>query len=258
MVRRRIPRAVEHAILKASARRCALCYGLNRDVTEKRGQIAHINHDPSDAREDNLAFLCFDHHDAYDSTGKQSKSITPAELLAYRAELVEAIKQGAHALVATGQELSANERAHDESLFREADAILPEATLRGFLYTLASGNEYEAYGVRPVDSFLRLSDLAGKQFIVPSLRVSHQRCAATLGELRAFLSRHFFVYPMNQRERNLRYCLYPEHNIDRGGDGSAASMAHYEEHRDALEDLVDQVEEAYKAYREAVRKDLAL
>ena len=45
-----------------SVRRCALCFHLNGDLEEKRGQLAHLNHDRSISREDNLVFLCMDHH----------------------------------------------------------------------------------------------------------------------------------------------------------------------------------------------------
>ncbi len=147
---------------------------------------------------------------------------------------------------------------HDEALFRELDGVLPEPALRAFLYTLASGNEYVRSGVRPVDAFLRLGGLTGKQFIGPALRASHVTLGAALGELRQYLSLNFFVYPRYQRDEDERYCLHPEHNIDRGGDGSPESMAYYEKHRDELEALVEEVEEAYSDYREAVKLELAL
>ncbi|WP_233503504.1 hypothetical protein [Sphingomonas psychrotolerans] len=53
----------------------------------KSGQIAHLDHDNSNNVETNLAFLCLDHHDQYDSVTSQSKKITIAEVKAFKLEL---------------------------------------------------------------------------------------------------------------------------------------------------------------------------
>jgi hypothetical protein len=78
---------MQAAVLVLSRRRCAFCFGLNNDLTEKNGQIAHINHKSQDSRQENLAFLCLDHHDKYDSTSSQSKGLTEPELRHYRDRL---------------------------------------------------------------------------------------------------------------------------------------------------------------------------
>lgn len=53
----------------------------------RKGQIAHLNHDPSDSRFQNLVFLCFEHHDEYDSRTGQSKGFTAEEVREYRDRL---------------------------------------------------------------------------------------------------------------------------------------------------------------------------
>lgn len=59
---------------------------MGRDDVRK-GQIAHLNHDPSDSRFQNLVFLCFDHHDEYDGRTGQSKGLTLEEVREYRDRL---------------------------------------------------------------------------------------------------------------------------------------------------------------------------
>ncbi|MBI4621416.1 MAG: hypothetical protein HY739_14875 [Desulfobacterales bacterium] len=81
-------------ILEKSKRRCCLCFGLNYDSMRKRGQIAHLDRDPANSRPDNLAFLCLDHHDEYDSRTSQSKSIQTNEVKAYRDQLYQYIESG--------------------------------------------------------------------------------------------------------------------------------------------------------------------
>ena len=80
-------------MLQQSARRCCFCFGINGDFGEKEGQIAHVNRDHSDARLANLAWLCLDHHNRYDSRTSQSKGLTSAELVNYRKKLYEFIAQ---------------------------------------------------------------------------------------------------------------------------------------------------------------------
>lgn len=64
-----------------------MCYALERDNKIKHVQIAHIDRDASNNEINNLAALCLDHHNAYDSVMRQSKNYSPAELQRYKLEL---------------------------------------------------------------------------------------------------------------------------------------------------------------------------
>jgi len=55
MNRKKIPDEIETSFLLNSARRCTLCFHLSRDLKQKIGQIAHLDQDPSNFAEDNLA-----------------------------------------------------------------------------------------------------------------------------------------------------------------------------------------------------------
>ena len=68
-------------------RRCCIYFGLNRDESQRRGQIAHLDHDPKNNRRENLAWLCLEHHDEYDGKPSQSKGFTIQEVQRYRSEL---------------------------------------------------------------------------------------------------------------------------------------------------------------------------
>ncbi len=86
--RKQDPKVYLEVLLK-SGRRCCLCFGLKSDYGEKNGQIAHLDHDPANDKPDNLAFLCLEHHDQYDSTTSQSKSLQIGEVKAYREQLYQ-------------------------------------------------------------------------------------------------------------------------------------------------------------------------
>ncbi|NWK94690.1 hypothetical protein DM806_03215 [Sphingobium lactosutens] len=91
MARKPIPKATETAVLIRARRRCCICFGLNRDTRMMSGQIAHLDKNNANSAEDNLAFLCFAHHDEYDSISSQRKNLTIGEVKAFREELSRTI-----------------------------------------------------------------------------------------------------------------------------------------------------------------------
>ena len=87
MSRRSVPDSTQSEILVQSRRRCCVCFGIKRDESIQRGQIAHLDGDSSNNGADNLAFLCLAHHDEYDGKTSQSKGLTSNEVKKYRTEL---------------------------------------------------------------------------------------------------------------------------------------------------------------------------
>jgi len=93
MSRTKISVEIQTQVLIQSRRRCCICFGLERDDNIKKGQIAHINGDRNDNKLDNLAFLCLDHHDQFDSRTSQSKNLTSNEIREFRKELQNEIDE---------------------------------------------------------------------------------------------------------------------------------------------------------------------
>lgn len=88
MSRKPVPKDVLTDVLVSSRRRCCICFGLDRDARLKNGQVAHLDGDRDNNSGGNLAFLCLDHHDEYDSRTSQRKGLTIDEVKRYRDELV--------------------------------------------------------------------------------------------------------------------------------------------------------------------------
>lgn len=93
MARKAIPIEVKNNIMIKSKRRCAYCFGLYNDLNVKNGQIAHIDRDNENNLEENLAYLCLDHHNLYDTKYRQTVSFYPNELLYYKKKLEEYIRE---------------------------------------------------------------------------------------------------------------------------------------------------------------------
>ena len=85
--RTKIPENIQTHVVTSSRRRCCICFGLDRDLDVKQGQIAHLDKNRNNNKIDNLAFLCLPHHDQYDSRTSQSKSFRPTEVKKYREDL---------------------------------------------------------------------------------------------------------------------------------------------------------------------------
>ena len=92
--RKPIPNDTQHRILDRCRRRCALCVHFDQDYSQKEGQLAHIDRDPSNNDEDNLAYLCLPHHNDYDSNRRQTKNLTERELKTARDRLNAHIDAG--------------------------------------------------------------------------------------------------------------------------------------------------------------------
>jgi hypothetical protein len=82
-----VPSDIQDQVILLARRRCCVCFGLCGDVDVKAGQIAHLDHNHNNNEPDNLAFLCLDHHDQYDSKTSQSKGLRENEIRRYRTEL---------------------------------------------------------------------------------------------------------------------------------------------------------------------------
>ena len=91
MARKTIPSSIEIEVLTQSARRCCICFGLYHKFDVVKGQIAHLDQDNTNNKLDNLAFLCLDCHDEYDSKTSQSKGLMQQEVKQYRKLLYQEI-----------------------------------------------------------------------------------------------------------------------------------------------------------------------
>lgn len=261
--RKPIPAQLETYVILASARRCALCFGFEGDLTRKKRQIAHIDQDSSNADETNLVYLCFEHHDEYDSSTSQSKGITQAELREYNRRLRAAIATDEHTRY-RDQLTAADFRndaiySHDERLFRESDLIVAERLLRNFLDQLQTDDSYFLSITQKIDKFRSFFAEAGNQFINEELSKQLRTLVEKIDALLLFLAQHFFVFPRSQPDPDdLRLCLYPNLNADREGPSTSETMAKYVAFQEQLDDLAKAVRDAYRDYRSVVKLYLYL
>jgi hypothetical protein len=141
--RKSTPRETELAVLDKSRRRCALCFHFDGDLREKHGQLAHLDHDPSNYAEANLAFLCLFHHDEYDLTTSQRKGYTIHEAKTARDRLYAVISTNGHLASAPPppprQSYSADRRTLSKLRMVMDDSVLKFLRSHNFAYDTFPG-----------------------------------------------------------------------------------------------------------------------
>lgn len=164
--RRHIPGDIELRVLNRSRRRCVLCFQLNGDLTEKHGQIAHIDKDPANYKEDNLAWLCLDDHSLFDSRTSQHKNYTQAEVKDARAALYLAIGQGNH----SAQSIALPQgRNADRQTLAAIIGVIDKPALILLQHPNFAGDAYEYTRLDCLVSFLRNHSQPQHEFIDPEI-----------------------------------------------------------------------------------------
>jgi hypothetical protein len=178
------PPATQLLVLDRSRRRCALCFHLRGDLTEKKGQIAHLDDDRTNFAEANLAWLCLDHHDGYDSRTSQSKNYTMVEVKKARDDLYKAIEQGKH--LSTAVPLVAG-RETDRHTYESILAMFNGDPIY-FLRTHDFGYIFAWSCIQPVVEIAAQGRGVEYEFLDPTLEEHRQtpvRCANELGSMLA-------------------------------------------------------------------------
>ncbi len=83
-----IPKSTEATVLFKSDHLCCVCRDPALGV-----QVAHIDNNPANNREENLIVLCLNHHDKVSSKSPMSKSYTQEELKKYKKEWGDIVQE---------------------------------------------------------------------------------------------------------------------------------------------------------------------
>lgn len=183
MVTRKPPRKktlpdVETTVLANSARRCTLCFHLKGDLTEKLGQIAHLDDDRTNRDEDNLAWLCLDHHSLYDSKTKQHKNYTIHEVKAARTKLYELVANGKHLTPAAAQPYLQAEA--DKKILHDFLETVPSSGAINFLRTNNfAGFSFDEKRLEEIEAFFHDRNGPDHEFLDADLEAARQKFRAS-------------------------------------------------------------------------------
>ena len=164
--RKKTPIEIETRVLVESGRRCCICFGIDGDVSQKKGQIAHLDQDPSNADFDNLAYVCLNHHDEYDGRTRQSKGYTIAEVKRYRELLYKHVSRIRNSeAINTKQETVSDELDTIKNLSDSLIRKIPLAGIDAILFQkrLKANNQLSSLlgreGASSVEYYSKLDDV---------------------------------------------------------------------------------------------------
>jgi hypothetical protein len=162
-----------------------MCFHLNGDLTEQHGQIAHLDQNPANFAEDNLAFLCLQHHSVYDSKTSQHKNYTLEEAKKARNDLYLAIQQDRHL---ASPAVRTEGRNADRKTLERIIAILHETVffLRKFSF---NGTSFPIFKTDPISHFLHTCREPELEFVDGYLEVARKAMIERLDRLHRLIDR---------------------------------------------------------------------
>lgn len=155
-------------------------------------------------------------------------------------------------------ERGVQEIEHDRNIFQNADAILSEQQLEWFLYMVETDHSYKLDQTTRLDNFCRSLAGVGETFVRPGLHDTTKDLLRVMSDLREFVSLKFFVFPEKQTGENLRLCMMPAWNSDRGANPTHENFVKYDDLTDKLLSLVDKVRAGYKEYRLMIKREIVV
>jgi hypothetical protein len=249
------PDGVQAAVLLRSARRCALCFGLDGLLDRVDGQIAHLDRNNSNVDLVNAAYLCLPHHNEYDSWPSQSKRFMRTELIAYRNKLYTAINKGQHVEETPRRSLpppalvnNPSPEAHDRALFHAYDDALPEETLVSLLQLINTDQPFDGASLDRCSAFVRRAGLSSNQFVTAELQQRLEAFADALHGLWVFIE-----LKGSRGEDGRRTAKFVPKPVPHQAKSDGVL---YVEHVDKLNPRSAAVSQTYAAYRKAVKQAL--
>ncbi len=233
-VRKSTPKSIETAVLANSARRCALCFHLTGDLSEKHGQIAHLDKDPSNSEEDNLAFLCLSHHSVFDSKTSQHKNYTKEEVKSARSRLYSLVENGGY--LTSVQPSSADT---DRKILADLLDLLPSNGTMEFIRTFDFGGSFRKADLEEARIFIESRGGPEHEFINPSLEAAQQNFRKKL---------HALLHSVAMN-------TYVDYKADRDIQSVQKDLreSNREKYRNIVDKLNSEATEAYTAYEQLVR-----
>jgi len=200
--RKSIPRTTQIAVMIQSRDRCALCCHWHGDLSNKSGQLAHIDRDRTNCAEANIAFLCQPHHDQYDTMPSQTRRVMPEVLATAKRELQQAIADGRHlnpraVVITAGRE---TDREMLAALVRLMAESLTDRFLRDFDF---GGQTFHWRELNALGDYVQDSEGATHEFIDLDLEMLRQKFLTACRAFRGLLAQNTASVPWTPTYRGV-------------------------------------------------------
>ncbi len=147
-------------------------------------------------------------------------------------------------------------KGHDINIFESSQNILPEKSLTNFFEWLLTDHSYRSNDSSKLHEYADFHLSPESQYIDQEIQESVNQVSKAINELLAWMSVNFWVFPEKQTAGNMRLCMHPHWNVDRGGYGEPNDFKKYDEATEKLTALSDAAKNSHKNYRKLVKHKL--
>ncbi len=145
---------------------------------------------------------------------------------------------------------------HDVNIFQTSKDILSEIDLTNFFEQLLSDHSYYSNDDIKLNRYADYFSLPENSFIDKEIESASTKLANSIKNILAWMSLNFFVYPRNQTNENIRFCMHPHFNIDREGHGDPEDSTKYNQKTEELKTMSNDVKTYYENYRSLIKNKL--
>ena len=125
---------------------------------------------------------------------------------------------------------------------------MSELDIIDFINNLKAGDSYITSEFYKINSFIDYFYQEGNQFLKKSLIKSSKKIIIALDNLSKYCALNCFHFGSSSR-----LCLYPDHCLDRGGNGSSEQMTFYFSKQKELHDFASVAFEEYQLFRKKIK-----
>ncbi len=147
---------------------------------------------------------------------------------------------------------------HDKETFVLFDLIMTENRLNDILGLLEKKHYYSKKSSEYIDKFRNALGEESRQYINMKLRKSSIALAEAIKLLREFIDENFVVFPNGQDETTDPEGMYPNPEIDGGGNEKEKNASRFEEFEEELKSLINSVRNRYRKYRNLIKQNLRI
>jgi len=145
---------------------------------------------------------------------------------------------------------------HDKELFKLLDLVMNERKLLDILKHLEEKNFYNIRSGEYIDKFRVYLGEESRQYIVPKLKKSALLLAEAINALRDFIDKNFILFPDAENSQECTERMYPNPNIDGGGNAEKKDGSKFLDFKDELAEKINLVKKQYQRYRGSVKQIL--
>ncbi|MFH1093553.1 MAG: hypothetical protein V1739_05280 [Candidatus Omnitrophota bacterium] len=147
---------------------------------------------------------------------------------------------------------------HDKEIFHLFDLIMPENKLREVLDLLEKKHFYNIKSSEYIDKFSDSLREESRQYINVRIKKTSIALAGAIKLLSEFIDKNFLAFPDGHDNGTSPEGMYPNPEIDGGGNEQEKNSARFDKFDEELKILSGSVRSKYQKYRNLIKQNLCI